>query len=104
MPSPLARSFILATKPSSLPAISSAMATQASLALATLIHLIMVSTVCVSPGSKKTWLPPMEAAYSDTVTSSVRLILPEFNASKIRINVMIFVMLAGCKTVSASFS
>lgn len=73
------------------------MATQASLALAMEMHFSMVSTVCVSPGSRKTWEPPMLAAYSDTVTVSSRVILPSSSASKIKIMVMIFVMLAGCR-------
>ena len=80
------------------------MATQASLALATLIHLIMVSTVWVSPGSKNTCEPPMLAAYSDTVTVSVREICPRSMASKMRIRVMIFVILAGCRISCAFFS
>ena len=82
----------------------SAMATQASLALAMEIHFIIVSTVCVSPGSRNTWLPPMLAACSDTVIFSSRVILFSARASKISIRVIILVMLAGRSFVSASFS
>ena len=96
IPSPFARSFIMRTNSDSEPATCSAMATQASLALATLIHLIIVSTVWVSPGSKNTWEPPMLAAYSETVTVSSKEICLDESASKIRSSVMILVTLAGC--------
>ena len=104
MPSPAARSFIIFTKASSLPAMYSAMAVQASLALATEIHFNIVSTLCVSPGSKNTWEPPMDAAYSEVDTSSSSAIFPSSSASKIKSIVMIFVTLAGARLVSASFS
>ena len=68
IPSPSARSFILLTNSSSLPHMYSAIATQASFALATAIHFSIVSTVCVSPGSRNTCDPPMDAAYSEVVT------------------------------------
>ena len=71
MPSSFAFSFIFFTKFGSEPAIFSAMATAASFALAMLMHLIMVSTVWVSFGSKNTCEPPMLAAYSLTLTESV---------------------------------
>ena len=82
----------------------SAIATQASLALAIAMHLIMVSTVCVSPGSRNTWLPPIEAACSETVTVSSGEIEPSSTASKIIKSVIILVMLAGCRLSSAFFS
>ena len=104
MPSPAARSFICSTNASSLPLIYSAMATQASFALATAMHLINVSTVCVSPGSKNTCDPPIDAAYSDVCTSSSNAIFPSSSASKINSNVITFVTLAGARLVSASFS
>ena len=104
IPSSRAFSFILSTNTFSAPLICSAIATQASLALATAIHLIIVLTLCISPDSRNTWLPPIEAAYSDTVTGSSILMLPSSIASNISISVIIFVMLAGARTVSASFS
>ena len=104
MPSFFARWFILATNSSSEPAMCSAIATQASFALATAIHLIMVSTFWVSPGSKNTCEPPMLAAYSETVTVSSKEIFPASKASKIKSRVMIFVMLAGGICLLASFS
>ncbi len=57
-----------------------------------------------SPSSKKTWEPPMDAAYSDVVTSSSSLIFPSARASKMRSIVITFVTLAGGLTESASFS
>ena len=104
IPSSAARSFILRTNSSSFPHMYSAIATQASFALATEIHLIRVSTVCTSPASRNTWEPPIDAAYSDVVTSSSRLIDPFARASKIRRSVITFVTLAGGRAVSASFS
>ena len=104
IPRPAARSFIRFTNSSSFPHMYSAIATQASLALATAIHLSIVSTVCISPGSRNTCEPPIDAAYSETVTSSSRLMLPSARASKIRSIVMTFVTLAGGRAVSASFS
>ena len=104
IPSSPARSFIRFTNSSSFPHMYSAIATQASLALATEMHLRSVSTVCTSPASRNTCDPPMEAAYSEVVTSSSRLIVPLFRASKISSMVMIFVTLAGGRAVSASFS
>ena len=104
IPSSFALWFIWSTKACSEPATYSAMATAASLALATLIHLIMVSTVCVSPGSRNTCEPPMDAAYSLTETASSRWICPFSSASKISSRVMIFVILAGISSLSFSFS
>ena len=104
MPSPAALSFIIFTNSSSVPAMYSAMATEASFPEATTMHLIMVSTVWVSPSSRKTWEPPMDLACALVTTSSVIFIFPESRASKIRTRVMIFVMLAGLLFVSASFS
>ena len=74
------------------------------MALAMDMHFIIVSTLCFSPASKKTCEPPMDAAYSLTLTSSFNDNLPESMASNIRINVIIFVMLAGISSLSLSFS
>ena len=46
----------------------------------------------------------MPAACSETVTVSVSFMLPFSSASKIKISVMIFVMLAGCLAEWESFS
>ena len=54
IPSPMALSFIFATNALSVPSMYSDMATHASFALAILIHLIIVSTVCFSPASRNT--------------------------------------------------
>ena len=104
MPRATAFSFIFFTKASSEPAIFSAIATAASFALAIEIHLIIVSTVCVSFGSKKTWEPPILAAYSLTETGVSNVSLPLSSASKIKVSVMIFVILAGTSSLSLSFS
>lgn len=104
MPSCPAFSFILSTKTSSEPHMYSDMATHASLALATAIHFIIVLTLCISPSSKNTWLPPIEAACSETVTGSSIFICPLSNASNISISVIILVMLAGASCFVASFS
>ena len=104
MPSCPAFSFILSTKTSSEPHMYSDMATHASLALATAIHFIIVLTLCISPSSKNTWLPPIEAACSETVTGSSIFICPLSNASNISISVIILVMLAGASCFDASFS
>jgi len=104
MPRPSARRFICRTNSSSFPEMYSAIATQASFALATEIHLSKVSTVCFSPVSRKTWEPPIEEAYSEIVTSSSNWISPSASASKIKSIVMTFVTLAGGRAVSASFS
>jgi len=104
MPRSFARLFIFATNSSSFPQIYSAIDTQASFALATEIHLISVSTVCVSPGSRNTCEPPMDAAYSDVVTSSASLIWPLSSASNINSNVITFVTLAGGNFSSGFFS
>ena len=97
-------SFIRATKASSEPATVSAMATAASLAEAMLIHLISVSTVCISPASKKTCDPPMEAACSETLTWVSGEICPFSMASKIKSRVMTLVTLAMGSLATASFS
>ena len=68
------------------------------------IHFIIVSTFCASPGSRKTCEPPIEAAYSLVVTSSVSLIFFDDSASKIRFKVIILVMLAGIISLSLFFS
>ncbi len=104
MPSSLAFSFIFLTNSVSEPLTYSAIATAASLALAILIHLIIVSTVWVSPGSRKTWEPPIEDAYSLVETSSSKVIFLLCNASKTSRRVIIFVILAGISSVSFSFS
>ena len=62
MPSPWALWFIMSTNVFSSPAMYSAMATLASFPEAMTMHLIMVSTVCVSPSSRNTWEPPMDFA------------------------------------------
>ncbi len=54
----------LCNKASSLPQMYSAIATAASLPLATAIHLISVSTVCTSPASRNTCEPPIDCACS----------------------------------------
>ena len=64
----------------------------------------MVSTVCVSPGSKNTCEPPIDAACSLTVTVSFKVICFFDSASNISKRVMIFVTLAGGFSLSASFS
>ena len=100
MPSLCAFSFIIFTKSDSLPAMYSAMETAASFALDMDIHFIMVSTVWISPGSRKTCEPPIDAAYSLVLTSSSSFILPDSRASKIRFKVIIFVILAGIISLS----
>ena len=72
IPSPFARSFIIATNASSLPPIYSAIATLASFPDAMTMHLISVSTVCTSPSSKNTWDPPIDFACALVVTSSCK--------------------------------
>ena len=83
---------------------ASAIATDASLALAILMHFNKVSTGCTSPASKKTCDPPMEAACSETVTSVERDNCPASMASNIRSMVITFVTLAIGRGVSAAFS
>ena len=104
MPRLLARSFIISTKRLSVPATYSAMATDASLAEATEMHLIIVSTLWVSPASRNTWEPPMDEAYSEVVTVSSRWIFPWEMASKISNSVITFVTLAGGSCSWAFFS
>ena len=95
MPSSAARSFIRCTKVRSEPASFSAIATAQSLAEATAMHLIISSTVRLSPSSSQIWLPPMEAAALLAVTLSSIEIVPASTASAISSSVMIFVTLAG---------
>ena len=104
IPNDCAFSFIFVTKASSLPQMYSAIATAASLPLATAIHLISVSTVCTSPASRNTCEPPIDCACSLVTTSSVRWICPCPSASKISSSVIILVILAGEQIRSASFS
>ena len=80
---------------------NSAMATAASFPLATAIHLIMVSTVCISPSSRNTWEPPIDWAWALVITSSSSLMSPLSKASKIRSIVIILVILAGEQEASA---
>ena len=85
----------------SLPYMCSAICTRVSLALATAIHLIIVSAVCTSPGSKNTCDPPILAAYSDTTTSSSRNFSCFRRQNKVE--VIIFVILAVLIVLSNSF-
>ena len=68
------------------------------------MHLIIVSTVCFSPASRNTWDPPIDAAYSEVVTSVSGVIVPSASASKINSSVITFVTLAGGFFSSAFFS
>ena len=104
MPSSFAFWFIRLTNSLSVPAICSAIATDASFPEATTIHLIIVSTVCFSPSSRKTWDPPILLACALVVTSSVSWSVPFSSSSKISSSVMIFVMLAGLRCSDAFFS
>ena len=66
--------------------------------------MIIVSTVCFSPSSRKTWDPPILLACALVVTSSVSWSVPFSSSSKISSSVMIFVMLAGLRCSDAFFS
>ncbi len=68
------------------------------------MHFIIVSTVCVSPGSRKTCEPPIDAANSLVDTLSSKVIFLLCSASNMSSSVIILVMLAGTSSVSFSFS
>ena len=95
MPSSAARSFIRATNASSLPPTFSASATAASLAEAMMTHLSISSTGILSPGSRYTCEPPIEAAYGLTDTLSSKARLPPSTASITRSKVITLVTEAG---------
>ena len=92
MPSSPARSFIRATKASSLPETASARTTAASLALMITVALIRSSTVICSPSSSQMSDPPMEAAWAEAVRVSVRDSFPASMASKVSSRVITLVM------------
>jgi len=104
MPSSAARLFIFSTNELSEPLMYSAIATAASFALEIAMHLIIVSTFCFSPTSRYTCEPPIDAAYSLTLTSSVRFILPLSSASNIKRSVITLVTLAIGSSSSLFFS
>ena len=97
IPSWAARSFICWTKASSVPARCSPRATAQSLAEAMAMHLSSSSTVRVSPSLSQTWLPPMEAAWAEAVTVSVRASSPRSMASQAKRRVITLVTLAGSR-------
>ena len=70
MPSSAARWFIRSTKASSLPARCSDSATAQSLADTTQTALSISPTVSCSPSFSQIWLPPMEQAWGEAVTTS----------------------------------
>ena len=92
------------TKAASLPLMYSAMATAQSLAETTAMHLSMSETVMRSPSSSHTWLPPMEAASAEAVTSSESVISPPSTASAMSSMVITLVTEAGGRRSSAFFS
>lgn len=94
----------MSTNASSVPAICSAMATDASLPEATAMPFSKSRTDICSPGSRKIWEPPIEAACSLTCTISSSVMRPSCNASMMRSMVMIFVMDAGGSFSWAFFS
>ena len=79
----------------------SARATQPSLADTIATPSRSCATVWVSPGSIYIWLPPIDAALSDMVTSSSRVILPLSTASIASSIVITFVTDAGGSSLSA---
>ena len=70
MPNSAARWFIRSTKASSLPATVSASATAQSLAETTHTAFSISLTVICSFSFSQIWLPPMEQAWADAVTTS----------------------------------
>ena len=104
MPSSPARSFILATKASSLPETASASTTAASLALMITVALSRSSTVICSPSSSQMSDPPMEAAWAEAVSSWSRESSPASRASKVSSNVITLVMEAQARRSWAPFS
>ena len=82
-------------KAASLPAVSSARATEESFPLAITVLLIRSSTVIRSPSSRKTWLPPIDAALALTLTVSVSLNFPASSASQTSSKVITLVTEAG---------
>ncbi|MPM29752.1 hypothetical protein SDC9_76293 [bioreactor metagenome] len=73
----------------------SAIETAASFADAIAIHFVISAAVCVSPTSRNTCEPPIDAACSLTVTLSSHFIFPSLTASYIKRSVITFVTLAG---------
>ena len=96
--------FIISTKACSLPAIFSASATVASLALATTIAFIRFSTVWAVLTSRNTCVPPIDAACSLIVAVSCSDSLPLSTASNSSSIDIVFTMLAQGSCASASFS
>ena len=94
-PSSRALSFIRATKACSEPQRCSAIATAQSFAETTQMHFSISLTLIFSPCSRYTQLPPKDAARSEAMTVSSRLISPRSIASTISSIVMTFVTLAG---------
>ena len=103
-PSSLARAFIWATKPSSLPATASPSATVASFAEAITAAFKRSSTVMVSPGSSHICEPPILLACSLAVITSSTDNSPRSIASIIRSSDIIFVIDAGGSFSSAFIS
>ena len=104
IPSSAARSFISATKPSSLPATASASAVQASLADAITDAFSKSFTVMVPPGSSHICDPPIEAACSLAVTTVSRDRSPRSIASITSSSDIILVIDAGGSFSSGLFS
>ena len=99
-----ARSFIRPTNASSLPAIISASATDASLALEIAVAFKRSSTVICSPALNQIWLPPIDSACSEQVTMSSIEMRPSSSASMTSSSVITLVIDAGGSTSSAFFS
>ena len=94
IPRAFALSFISCTNPSTLPDNLSAIATQLSFALATMIDLISSPALYSFPLSRKTCDPPILAATSLTGTISSRESSPLSTLSRASKVVIIFTMLA----------
>lgn len=90
-----ARSFIRPTNASSLPAIISASATDASLALEIAVAFKRSSTVICSPALNQIWLPPIDSACSEQVTMSSIEMRPSSSASMTSSSVITLVIDAG---------
>ena len=92
------------TKLCSEPHRCSAIATAQSFADTTEMHLSISWTLIFSPSSRKTQLPPKEAALSDAITVSSSEISPFSIASTMSSMVITFVTLAGAMRSCAFFS
>ncbi len=103
-PSSAARSFILCTKTSSLPARCSATAIQASLAETTAMPVSSSPKVTSWPIFRNISEPPIRQARSEAITGSSQATWPFSTASSASSNVISLVMLAGGRGVPESLS